>query len=513
MEFPLAERELRRLAQRPMTFATRAALAVIAAPILSFFFLADAASGGTAAQADEIAATLSFLGNMYLFIVSVLVPPFLTAGLIASEKHERTLGTLLIADFSASDVALSKFVPTLIQVELLVLGSLPILAFATVLGGITPSDLVLSVFLFSMTALVVSSVGLFASTVARQPGGALMGTVVVLAPVMALDLGLLDWLGVPGLPDLPTLLPAVAVFAIDELTGADLWLPSVGISAAVSLVLILASIALLPRQVYAMKVARPGRFRALRRPVNPFLRERGTSLIFSRAAGGLSAAVRSTILKIVFGIALALIALIPCVGLLFVAGVVMFDVVSTMDNAKRSGVLDDIRLSAPDPKTFLWDIYYALWMRGWFYLPAIVVGGSIGFSGWMLSIIAGPGMVSDAPFSSVVFVVVVLVVSLVIGSAQLALMTAIACYQSGYGRNIRSQTLTSVLLYVVVCLVTYFGLAMAGVMIEAVRSSTGGDLASAVVVTVLVSGGLTGVLALWTLGFYSSYRTRHLRYV
>ena len=114
----------------------------------------------------------------------------------------------------------------------------------------------------------------------------------------------------------------------------------------------------------------------------------------------------------------------------------MHDVVSTMNHAKRSGIMDDLRLTAPDPNTFLWDIFSSLTLRGWLYLPALILAPALGVGNFIIL----PGILTVwlGTAGDLFFLEIPLVFALIVtGVVQLALLTAIACYQSGIGINVR----------------------------------------------------------------------------
>jgi len=86
--------------------------------------------------------------------VVFLAAPAATAGSICQDKGRGTLAQMLLTDLSDAEIVLGKLAARLVPVIGLVCCSLPVLALATLLGGIDPRDLT-GVFLITASAAVI----------------------------------------------------------------------------------------------------------------------------------------------------------------------------------------------------------------------------------------------------------------------------------------------------------------------------------------------------------------------
>ena len=181
LTMPMANKELARSARDKRTYALRLVVVGLPAAVIFFMWLAAAMSGSRATGTpDSVGSFLAQMVTVFQFAVVLLFIPLSTAGLIAQEKQDRTLGLLLLADLRGTDIYLAKFVSAFIQAELLILSGLPILAFSALLGGVSVPAMALRVLLFSVWAAAVCSLGLFWSTHSNRPGTALFFTVLTL---------------------------------------------------------------------------------------------------------------------------------------------------------------------------------------------------------------------------------------------------------------------------------------------------------------------------------------------
>jgi ABC-type transport system involved in multi-copper enzyme maturation permease subunit len=131
-------------ARRWQTYAGRAAFLAVLLVSLTVVW-------GTKLAGDPDALRLSKLaqvGESFFYAIAgtqlalvLLAAPAYTAGAVCLDKARGTLAHVLVTDLSAAEVVLGKLGSRLLPVIGLVLAGLPILALATLLGGIDPGAL------------------------------------------------------------------------------------------------------------------------------------------------------------------------------------------------------------------------------------------------------------------------------------------------------------------------------------------------------------------------------------
>jgi ABC-type Na+ efflux pump permease subunit len=98
-----------------------------------------------------------------LAVVQLILLPFFAALTSASsitlEKDRRTFVLLLMTDLRNHEIVLGKLLGSLLQMLLLLAGTVPILALLLLLGGVAPHQLIQTVLLLATTALAAGSVG------------------------------------------------------------------------------------------------------------------------------------------------------------------------------------------------------------------------------------------------------------------------------------------------------------------------------------------------------------------
>jgi ABC-type transport system involved in multi-copper enzyme maturation permease subunit len=82
------------------------------------------------------------------------------AGSVTLEKDRRTFVLLLLTDLRNYEIVLGKLFGSLLQIGLLLAGTVPILALLLLLGGVAPDQLFQTVLILAATALVTGSLGL-----------------------------------------------------------------------------------------------------------------------------------------------------------------------------------------------------------------------------------------------------------------------------------------------------------------------------------------------------------------
>jgi ABC-type Na+ efflux pump permease subunit len=125
------------------------------------------------------AAFLGFAGGQG-FALLVLTPA-LVAGVIADERQRKTLDYLLASQLSSTEIVLGKLAARLLHVGVLVAIGLPVVCLVALFGGLDPWD-VLAVYVGTgSVTLLVASLSIALSTVARRPREAILVAYILLA--------------------------------------------------------------------------------------------------------------------------------------------------------------------------------------------------------------------------------------------------------------------------------------------------------------------------------------------
>lgn len=96
----------------------------------------------------------------YLQLVLLLFFAALSAAsTIAQEKDRRTFVLLLLTDLRNYEIVLGKLIGSLLQIGILLAGTVPVLALLMLLGGIAPMQVVDAVLILGTTALAAGSLG------------------------------------------------------------------------------------------------------------------------------------------------------------------------------------------------------------------------------------------------------------------------------------------------------------------------------------------------------------------
>jgi len=113
----------------------------------------------------QLYALLSFV---QLFLIVFIAPAF-TSTSINGEKERQTYDLLLCSKLSAFSLLAGKLIAGLANVLLLIAASIPLFSLVFFFGGVAPTQILTTLLVFVMTALVVGTIGLFCSTILRRP--------------------------------------------------------------------------------------------------------------------------------------------------------------------------------------------------------------------------------------------------------------------------------------------------------------------------------------------------------
>jgi len=187
---PLLEKELIEQAARKRTYIVRAVYATLffgTAYILFYDTLSVMNSNslailGRGRPMFNILVGLQFAG-IYLFV------PALTCGIITQEKERSSLQLLFLTRLGPWTILFEKYLSRLIPALGFLLLSLPLLAFAYSLGGISPDYLAFGVWLLFISVLQMAALGLacsayFRTTAAAFVASYLIGALMLFGPLL-----------------------------------------------------------------------------------------------------------------------------------------------------------------------------------------------------------------------------------------------------------------------------------------------------------------------------------------
>lgn len=376
MQFPLVERELTRTGKKRWTYALRVVpvgIAVLGLAIPTLAVLPGPGGIPLTEFRNMASAVLTRVSLAFQFLCVFVLAPLVSAGLVAQEKRDRTLGLLLMADFRGADIALAKFLSAFTQVEFLLLSTLPLVAFAAYLGGVYLPAAALQLLLLTGLALATCSIGLLCSTITRRPAEALLLTLLIeVAWTLSRFLS-----GGPA-PVAGWTKVVDAILSVDQnAMGPSLWLPPFVFTLTVALMCSAATIVLLPRQVFE----RPRRAKRTRRRKGVLWREilpaSPETRLISASAPGLGIFFWPRPLQYLVALALVPLGLFQCcgVGLFLVMVLVCYDITSSLAAARESGAFDTLLVAPIESPRLARIIIHGFWRRSALFLPCVVAVG------------------------------------------------------------------------------------------------------------------------------------------
>jgi len=179
---PLLGKELLEQAARKRTYVIRVGYAILLFLAAYMFFYETLRVGsasplaalGRGRQMLEILVGLQFAG-IYLFM------PALTCGVIAQEKERASLQLLFLTRLGPWAILFEKLASRMVTMLGFLLLSLPLLAFAYTLGGISPEYLWTGVGLLLLTVFQLGALSLFCSAYCRTTVSAFVMSYLLLA--------------------------------------------------------------------------------------------------------------------------------------------------------------------------------------------------------------------------------------------------------------------------------------------------------------------------------------------
>lgn len=126
--------------------------------------------GASAAVGQQL---FMWLAGFQMALV-IFITPSSTANAISGERQRQTLDLLLVTRLSSLSIVLGKLVAGLAFDILLVLCSVPLFSLVFLFGGVGPAQMASMFATFLATAVLLGSMALFISTIARRGGAAIV---------------------------------------------------------------------------------------------------------------------------------------------------------------------------------------------------------------------------------------------------------------------------------------------------------------------------------------------------
>src|ERR1035438_1719343 len=158
LDWPLLGKELLEQATRKQMYVIRVTYALVLFGVFCVYYARHLAEGQLLALGRGM-GPFQFLVTAQLATIYLFLPP-LMAGALAQEKERDTLGLLFLTDLTPWELILQKYVGRLIPMLTLLFLSLPLLAVAYSLGGVSVGMLYSSAATLFLTCLWVGALAL-----------------------------------------------------------------------------------------------------------------------------------------------------------------------------------------------------------------------------------------------------------------------------------------------------------------------------------------------------------------
>ena len=158
---PIFNREWLTLPRRPRHYFTRSMYLGALWVLLLTIWQTAVGWEGTATLGDHARfGLIAFRVLAYVQLILLLFFSALSAAsTISLEKDRRTFLLLLLTRLRNDEIVLGKLLGSLLQIALLLVGSIPVFALLMLLGGIEPGQIVEAMLVLATTALAAGSLG------------------------------------------------------------------------------------------------------------------------------------------------------------------------------------------------------------------------------------------------------------------------------------------------------------------------------------------------------------------
>lgn len=108
------------------------------------------------------------LSMIQLFLILFITPAY-TSTTVNGEKERQTYDLLLCSQLTSLSLVGGKLVAGIVNALLLVAASIPLFSLVFFFGGVSPLQILLAMLIYTVTALLSGTYGLFCSTVFNRP--------------------------------------------------------------------------------------------------------------------------------------------------------------------------------------------------------------------------------------------------------------------------------------------------------------------------------------------------------
>src|SRR5688572_28112543 len=173
---PVVAREMSVLARRKSMYWSRWVTAVVALFVMLWLLVISASQVSFA----QLGASIFFILSSLCFTFAILIGMHATADCLSEEKREGTLGLLFLTDLRSFDVIGGKLAASSLQAALALIGVIPMISLALLLGGVTLRQFGEVSLVLGNTMFLSLAVGVFVSSLSRNERKAMVGTFVAL---------------------------------------------------------------------------------------------------------------------------------------------------------------------------------------------------------------------------------------------------------------------------------------------------------------------------------------------
>ncbi|MEW5871666.1 MAG: hypothetical protein AB1894_20515 [Chloroflexota bacterium] len=190
---PVFVKELRTRMRGNRTFVlvTAHLLIVSAIALLAYLaFIASLSSYSTAEARRNFGKLLFGLVVLLELFTITFIAPALTSGMISSERERQTYDLIKVTLLPARSLVSGKYAAALVFLFLLLFTSIPLQSPAFLVGGASPSEIIIAVLIIAVTAVVFCAAGIFFSSLSSRT---------LLATILSYAFAIILVFGIPAL--------------------------------------------------------------------------------------------------------------------------------------------------------------------------------------------------------------------------------------------------------------------------------------------------------------------------
>ena len=171
---PVVAREMAVMARRKSMYWSRWITAILALLVMLWLLLVSA----SAISFSELGSSIFVILGTICFVFTALVGMQATADCLSEEKREGTLGLLFLTDLKGFDVIAGKLVASSLHAVLVLIGIIPMLSLAFLLGGVTLQQFGMAALVLCNTLFFSLTLGVLVSSLSENERRAMVGTFV-----------------------------------------------------------------------------------------------------------------------------------------------------------------------------------------------------------------------------------------------------------------------------------------------------------------------------------------------